>query len=170
MTIYVCTCGETLSSSFIVLQKSLKHSFLIGKNKMTFISKMIDLHFNWNYNTTTKNCACMLNLLAMTSVKVCRLCTNVDKTMDLFSRAGTGEWKTRIAISRRRLQLKSCRKLCINCCIPSLTSQMFFVGGACGKGKRTSGNSCQHSATTLPRFWQNHIRIVMWCAVSYHPS
>ena len=28
---------------------------------------------------------------------------------------------------------------------PSLASQTFFVGGACGKGKRTSGNSCQLS-------------------------
>ena len=52
----------------------------------------------------------------------------------------------------------------------SLASQTFFVGGTCRKGKRTSGNSCQHSTMTLPRFWQNHIRIVMWCAVGYHPS
>ena len=51
----------------------------------------------------------------------------------------------------------------------SLASQTFFVGGARGKGKGMSGSSCQHSATTLPRFWQNHIRIVMWCAVSYRP-
>ena len=61
--------------------------------------------------------------------------------------------------------------------LPSLASQTFFVGGACGKGKRTSGNSCQHSAMTLPRFWQNHnpnchvvciksLPIIMiWCAV-----
>ena len=27
----------------------------------------------------------------------------------------------------------------------SLASQTFFVGGACGKRKRTSGSSCQHS-------------------------
>ena len=34
--------------------------------------------------------ACLLNLLAMASVNVCRLCTkiNVEKTINLFSRAG----------------------------------------------------------------------------------
>ena len=31
-----------------------------------------------------------------------------------------------------------------------------------------SGNSCQHSATTLPRFLQNDIRIVMWCAALHN--
>ena len=37
-------------------------------------------------------------LLAMTSVNVCRLCTNVDKTINLFSRAGMrNEWSSRIS-------------------------------------------------------------------------
>ena len=31
----------------------------------------------------------------------------------------------------------------------SLASLTLLVGRACGKGKTTSGNSCQHSATTL---------------------
>ena len=34
----------------------------------------------------------------MASVNVCRLCTNVDKTVDLFSRAGMrNEWSSRIS-------------------------------------------------------------------------
>ena len=42
--------------------------------------------------------ACLLNLLAMASVNVCRLCTNVEKTINLFSRAGMGnEWSSRIS-------------------------------------------------------------------------
>ena len=37
--------------------------------------------------------ACLLNLLAMASVNVCRLCTNVEITINLFSRAGmSNEW------------------------------------------------------------------------------
>ena len=37
--------------------------------------------------------ASLLKLLAMASVNVCRLCTNVDKTINLFSRAGMrNEW------------------------------------------------------------------------------
>ena len=44
--------------------------------------------------------ACLLNLLAMASVNVCRLCTkiNVEKTINLFSRAGMrNEWSSRIS-------------------------------------------------------------------------
>ena len=42
--------------------------------------------------------ACLLNLLAMASVNVCRLCTNVEKTINLFSRAGMrNEWCSRIS-------------------------------------------------------------------------
>ena len=42
--------------------------------------------------------ACLLNLLAMASVNVCRLCTNVEKTINLFSRAGMrNEWSLRIS-------------------------------------------------------------------------
>ena len=34
----------------------------------------------------------------MASVNVCRLCTNVDKTINLFSRAGMrNEWSSRIS-------------------------------------------------------------------------
>ena len=35
----------------------------------------------------------------MASVKVCRLCTNVEKTINLFSRAGMrrNEWSSRIS-------------------------------------------------------------------------
>ena len=39
--------------------------------------------------------ACLLNLLAMASVNVCRLCTNVENTINLFSRAGMrNEWSS----------------------------------------------------------------------------
>ena len=42
--------------------------------------------------------ACLLNMLAMASVNVCRLCTNVEKTINLFSRAGMrNEWSSRIS-------------------------------------------------------------------------
>ena len=37
-------------------------------------------------------------LLKMASVNVCRLCTNVDKTVDLFGKAGMrNEWSSRIS-------------------------------------------------------------------------
>ena len=40
--------------------------------------------------------ACLL--IAMASVNVCRLCTNVDKKIYLFSRAGMrNEWSSRIS-------------------------------------------------------------------------
>ena len=55
---------------------------------MTHYTKMICI-------AITKNMyAC---LLKMASVNVCRLCTNVDKTINLFSRAGMrNEWSSRI--------------------------------------------------------------------------
>ena len=41
--------------------------------------------------------ACLLNLLAMASVNVCRLCTNVENIYIYFSRAGMrNEWSSRI--------------------------------------------------------------------------
>ena len=40
--------------------------------------------------------ACLL--IAMASVNVCRLCTNVEKTINLFSTAGMrNEWSSRIS-------------------------------------------------------------------------
>ena len=57
-------------------------------------------------------------------------------------------------------------RVVIGMVVGSLTSQTFFVGGACGKGKRTSGNSCQ-----LSQFSSGKTISELSCAaLSYRPS
>ena len=63
---------------------------------MTHFAKMICISIAIKKNIYML--ACLLNLLAMASVYVCRLCTNVEKTINLFNRAGMrNEWSSRIS-------------------------------------------------------------------------
>ena len=66
------------------------------------------------------------------SVNVCRLCTNTDKTVDLFSRAGmNNEWSSRISASPYVCSKSTCRLSSLEkavefreLAVPSLNAQM----------------------------------------------